>query len=208
MGDWGEWHDKYDLPDSNLSRRLVHVQRRIRDALDAAPPGPLRAISMCAGQGRDLIGVLRTHPRAGDVTALLVESDPRNVEYARRHAPAGVTVVEGDAAPSSAYAGMVPADLVLVCGVFGNIPDADVRRTVRHLPGFCGPGATVVWTRHVDPPDLTPQIRKWFADAGFREVGFDSEPGFPYGVGTHVLTGPPRPFDPDVELFRFTVSGR
>jgi hypothetical protein len=205
---WSEWHDKYDQPGSNVSRRLVHVQRRIRDALDTAPPGPIRAVSMCAGQGRDLLGVLEAHPRAGDVTARLVESDPRSVEYARRHAPAGVEVVEGDASVSSAYAGMVPADLVLACGVFGNVPDEDVARTVRHLPGFCRPGATVVWTRHVDPPDLTPLIRDWFTDAGFREVGFDSEPGFPYGVGTHVFTGAPWAFERDVTLFRFTVSGR
>jgi len=67
--DWYDWHAPYDDPESGLSRRLSWVQDRIRVALDEAPPGPFRAISLCAGQGRDLIGVLSGHPRRGDVTA-------------------------------------------------------------------------------------------------------------------------------------------
>jgi hypothetical protein len=49
--DWHQWHDDYDRPDSTLGRRLEVVQEQIRLALDAAAPGPLRAVSMCAGQG-------------------------------------------------------------------------------------------------------------------------------------------------------------
>ena len=45
----------------------------IKQALDEAPAGPLRVISLCAGQGRDLIEVLAEHPRRGDVRARLVE---------------------------------------------------------------------------------------------------------------------------------------
>jgi hypothetical protein len=75
--DWYTWHRDYDEPGTALARRLVAVQDQIRTALDAAPPGPLHAISLCAGQGRDLIGVLAHHPRRHDVTARLVELDPR-----------------------------------------------------------------------------------------------------------------------------------
>jgi hypothetical protein len=80
--DWHEWHAAYDNPESGLARRLSWVQDQIRAVLDAAPAGPLRAISLCAGQGRDLIGVLADHPRANDVSARLVELDPRNTEVA------------------------------------------------------------------------------------------------------------------------------
>ena len=65
--DWFTWHDAYDHPGTALSRRLAAVQGQIRAASDAAKPGPLRAISLCAGQGRDLIGVLAGHPRRADV---------------------------------------------------------------------------------------------------------------------------------------------
>src|SRR5579859_6239179 len=137
--DWYDWHAHYDDPGSGLSRRLSWVQERIRAALDGAPPGPIRAISLCAGQGLDLIGVLAEHPRRADVTARLVELDPRNTEVAARLvAQAGlsqVQIVTGDASLTSQYADLGPADVVLACGLFGNLTDADVAATI----GYCGP---------------------------------------------------------------------
>lgn len=209
--DWRRWHEPYDRPGSSLSRRLAAVQRRILAALDAAPPGPIRVLSMCAGQGRDLLPVLAAHPRRAEVSALLVELDPRNAEYARESARAaglaGVRVATGDAALCSAYEGVVPVRLALVCGVFGNVVPADVERTVRELPRLCGPGATVVWTRHRGAPDATPAIRDLFAANGFTEVGFDTDDGFLFGVGTHRLTGPALPYRRDGRLFEFVGDG-
>lgn len=66
-------------PGSRLARRLVLVQEQVRAVLDLAPPGPLRAISVCAGQSHDLIGALVGHPRQADVAARLVELDEHNV---------------------------------------------------------------------------------------------------------------------------------
>lgn len=62
--DWYAWHQYYDDPDTSLAQCLAAVQGQIRAALDAAPPGPLHVISLCAGQGRDLIGVLAATPAA------------------------------------------------------------------------------------------------------------------------------------------------
>lgn len=201
---WVTWHAAYDEPDSGLNQRLACVQRRIRQALDTAPAGPLKAISLCAGQGRDLLGVLADHPRAADVSARLVELDPDLAAYARRTATglSGVEVVTGDAAVTSAYEGFVPADLVVACGIFGNISDADIRHTIERLPSLCARGATVFWTRHRETPDVTPRIRDWFAGAGFAEVAFDGEPGS-FGVGTHRFAGEPQPFAPGETLFTF-----
>jgi hypothetical protein len=85
---------------------------------------------------------------------------------ARRAAPPEIEVTCGDASLSDAYAGAVPADLVLVCGVFGNVGDGDVERTVRVLSSLFARGATVIWTRHRRPPDLTMSIRRWLPHAG------------------------------------------
>ncbi|SCG63273.1 class I SAM-dependent methyltransferase [Micromonospora humi] len=204
--DWLDWHRDYDQPDSALSRRLVEVRRQIAEALDAAPPGPLRAISLCAGQGRDLIPVLAAHPRGGEVTARLVELDPRNTELARRAvAEAGLTgveVVTGDAAVTDRYADLAPADLVLVCGIFGNITDDDIRSTVRHCASLCATGGTVLWTRHRREPDLVPTICDWFAEEGFVPVAVNS-PADGVGVGAHRFTGPPRPLAPGARMFAF-----
>jgi hypothetical protein len=62
---------------------------------------------------------------------------------------------------------------------------------VAALPSLCAPGALVLWTRHRMAPDLTPAIRSWFSEAGFREGAFDvSDDGF-MSVGAHRLTDEP-----------------
>ena len=84
MEDWAAWHGAYDDPSSFPSVRLRKVRQRLSEAIGAAPAGPVRLVSLCAGQGHDVIGVLPGHPRRDDVRAVLVESDPRNAETARR----------------------------------------------------------------------------------------------------------------------------
>ena len=48
---------------SQRPKRTAAVQGYIRSVLDTAPPGPIRVVSMCAGEGRDLLGVLADHQR-------------------------------------------------------------------------------------------------------------------------------------------------
>jgi hypothetical protein len=186
MRDWAAWHAAYDDPSSSLSARLRQVRSHLAVAIDRAPAGHVRLVSLCAGQGRDVIGALPGHPRRDDVRAVLVESDPRNAEVARGEAAqAGLTQVEvrvADASRAASFADALPADMLLLCGIFGNISDEDIKRTVEASPAMCTAGATVIWTRHRRPPDLTPQIRAWFAASGFDEVAFDA-------LGTDTLTG-------------------
>jgi hypothetical protein len=163
---------------------------------------------MCAGEGRDLIGVLPTHPRRADTTALLVELDPHNVATAREAAAItglpGVDVVQADAAISDIYASAIPADVVLACGIFGNVSDGDVENTVRNLSMLCRVGSSVVWTRHRRAPDLTPKIRRWFGQAGFSEVSFDALKNETLsGIGTERLTSEPVTFKPGFRFFTF-----
>jgi hypothetical protein len=187
--DWRAWHEDYTNPGSALGRRLVIVQAHVRAALDRSAPGPVRAISVCAGQGHDLIGVLAEHPRHADVAARLVELDEHNALLARHAAEDagldGVEVTAADASMTDAYRGAVPADLILLCGVFGNISADDIAHTVGQLPRLCARQATVIWTRHRHPPDLTPYIRETFERAGFGELAFEDSP--PFGVGANRL---------------------
>jgi len=202
--DWYEWHHGYDEPGSLLHRRLGAVRERVREALDTAPAGPVRVLSLVAGQGRDLIPVLDTHPRRDEVRACLVELDPRNADEARAAAAAaglsGVEVRVADAARVDGYADAAPADILLLCGLFGNISDEDIRHTVACSAALANRGATVIWTRHRRPPDLVPQIDAWFAAQGFATV-FLSDPGLDFGVGAHRATGAPRPLVPGTVLF-------
>jgi hypothetical protein len=191
---WVRWHRAYEDPDSALSMRLRLVQDGVREVLDDHPPGPIRIVSICAGQGRDVIDVVAEHPRRADVRARLVELDPGLAAFARARAAAAgvgdvVEVVEGDASLAGSYAGALPADLVVICGVFGNISDDDIRAVARRMPSLCAPGGTVVWTRHRRPPDLTPSVRGWFAEAGFAEKSFVAPDPYILGVGCHQWAG-------------------
>jgi hypothetical protein len=118
-----------------------------------------------------------------------------------------IRVIEGDASQCGPYAADVPADIVLVCGVFGNISPAGITRTIQAMRGFCAPGGHVVWTRHRRPPDLTPTVRADFAAAGFTEVGYEAPEGMILAVGHHRLDGATAPFDPGQRLFEFVGDG-
>jgi hypothetical protein len=141
--DWVDWHTQYESPDSWLSRRLEVVQEQLRAALDREGPGEIPIVSLCAGQGRAVVPVVASHPRRQDVRARLVELDPANARFAADSAAeaglGGVEVIEGDASLTSAYAGAVPARIVLACGVFGNIADKDIRHTIDCSPRSARP---------------------------------------------------------------------
>jgi hypothetical protein len=223
---WVQWHASYEDPSSNLSLRLQAVQSMLRAALDevgrgggasrGTHPERTRIVSLCAGQGRDVIDVVATHPRGSEVSALLVELDPALVAFARERADAAgvadrIRVIEGDASRCQSYvvadADALPADIVLVCGVFGNISPADITRTIQAMRGFCVPGGQVLWTRHRRPPDLTPAVRADFAAAGFTELGYEAPEGTILAVGRHRLDGATATFDPGQQLFDFVGDG-
>lgn len=212
MNDWAAWHAAYDEPASFLSVRLRKVRQRLSEAIGAVPAGPVRLVSLCAGQGREVIGVLPGHPRRDDVHAVLVESDPRNAEAASRAAAqAGlrqVEVREADAAAVTGFADALPADVLLLCGIFGNVSDEDIRFTIEAAAAMCRPGGTAIWTRHRRPPDLTPQIRAWFAASGFDELAFDTlETDGLMSVGANRLRRAATAGLPDRPLFTFRPAG-
>ena len=178
MRDWVAWHTAYEDPSSSLSARLRRVRYHLSEAIDRAPAGLVSVVSLCAGQGRDVIGVLPGHPRRDDVSAVLIEADASNAAWARRTAAeaklAQVDVRRADASLVASFADALPADVLLLCGIFGNVSDRDIQRTVEAAPALCHPEATVIWTRHRRPPDLTPRVRGWFAASGFEEIAFDA----------------------------------
>ena len=180
--DWVAWHDPYLDPDSPLSRRLRSVQRQIGVWLDETAPRDVMVLSLCAGDGRDLLGVLDARNDARRVRAAIVEIVPELADRARAAVDAArlvdIDVLCIDAGTPEAYAGCPPADLVLLC-------------------------ARVIWTRSRRSPDLTPQIRKWFSDNGFTEITFDAPEDLLTSVGVHELTRRPGPATRHTRLFAF-----
>lgn len=230
--DWRAWHDDYADPTSALSRRLHLVRGHIDAWLDdrlldpelndgpddgrtnGLPGAEVTVVSACAGQGHDLFDVLRRRtarrPDRGRVRATLIEFDPSNAAIARATADrmhlGRVEVRCADAGDLASYAGAVPADLLVFAGIFGNISNDDIERSITALPTLCAPGATVIWTRTRKPPDVTTAVRGWFAAAGFEEVAFHAPDDVMFSVGRHHLRGSPQPLA-DGRIFRFLTPG-
>lgn len=188
---WADWHRHYDDPGSSLARRLAVVQQCLRQALDTAGSRELRLISMCAGEGSDVLPVLAERPRTGHVRAHLVELDPLLAQRARAAANTlglnRVRISAADAGITDAYAGDVPAHIVLACGVFGNISHHDLHHTISLFPMLTAAGGTVIWTRGRHQDDPTPEIRRWFAQHGFVELAFHAPHDAYFSVGMNQL---------------------
>jgi hypothetical protein len=210
--DYLAWHEQYDDLGSSLSRRLALVREVLRAELDARP-GPVRVVSLCAGDGRDILGVLAEREDAARVSVTLVEVLPELVERARSAAAevaADVEVLAADAGCSETYVGLgtVPADVVLLVGVLGNISDADVAVTVAAMSRLCASGATVLWSRGRSlegSDDFVTPVREAFSAAGFAEVStrsFDVEDDHT-ALGVVRLDGPPVPLGPRETWFTF-----
>lgn len=190
MTDWQAWHGHYDDQESSLSRRLTVVQQRLGEIVTERA-AVSRILSLCSGDGRDILPVVSRQPNHRRPQVVLVELDPGLAAAGERRAvDAGVdaTVVVGDAGLAKTWKSVVPVDLLMLCGLFGNISEADIHRTIDAARGMVSRGGNVIWTRgYFADQDLRPQIRQWFTEAGFRETTFDSEPSG-YGVGVNQLT--------------------
>lgn len=190
--DWLKWHSYYDKPDSSLINRLDVVQRDLRRALQEAPPdcdGVLRLISMCAGEGRDVLPVLgERHTRR--VSAFLIELDPVLSQRARSAAAdlglSGVQVRTADAGATDTYHDLPLAHVLMVCSVFGNISPADMRQTIATLPTLLEPGAIVIWTRSGRTGhDPSLEVRSCFLSNDFTEISFTPTVDDTFRIGMH-----------------------
>jgi len=212
---WDAWHKNYDnLP--GLQERLRLVVEQTVAALDACPPGPIRIISLCAGDGRDVVGALQNHPRRRDVTAWLLDNHTETIARGRviaREAGLGeqLRFVEADASLARNYAGAVPADIVLLSGFLGHLRHENVPGLIAGLPMFCKPGGWVIWNRHLllhDGGAQVPAIRKCFQRTKFEEAFFEAPEPNGFAVGRVKFAGQPAPLDASRVLFEFVGLDR
>jgi hypothetical protein len=196
---WLDWHRHYDNPNSSIALRLTVVQRDLRRALVEAPcdeDGIVHLICMCAGEGRDVLPVLAEQNGGRRVKAILVEFDEIMAQRARIEvANLGLSEVEvktADAGTTDTYLDLPPAQILLVCSVFGNITVEDMRRTIATLPALLAIDGIVIWTRAGRTGhDPSLEVRRCFLDNGFTEISFTSTADDMFRVGMHRLADRP-----------------
>jgi len=209
--DWVKWHENYEASPS-LKARLLVVREHLSRCFDSQPPGVIQVLSICAGDARDLIGLLATHPRKMDVKAYLVEDNAELVENGRKViVEAGfeeqLQFVVADATISSTYLGLVPVDVVLMAGVFGNLRSEEVARLIRNLSSLCKCGGYVVWTRHRRLHNGLNQIaliRRLFSESDFEEILIEDTPDDSFTIGSHRYKGAGQVLRGGIKLFEFT----
>ena len=207
---WYQWHAPYDDLLSEQTERLEVVQRLLVEYFDGAPAGPLRAVSICSGQARDLLPILIHHPRGAEVQATMLDLDPLNASFLHgalgSTALTGVEVVVADAGSTAAYDGIVPVELALLCGVFANVDLAGAERIVDFLPAMCAPGATVVWSTYGDALATVDAVVQRLESGSFERVALHSDPS--YVIAAHRFTGETAPLPVDERVFTFDTRGQ
>ncbi|CAN5909903.1 hypothetical protein BH11VER1_BH11VER1_09830 [soil metagenome] len=208
--DWTDWHKQYE--DSLvLLARLRIVREQIRATLDECGTGPIRIVSICAGDGRDVIEALSGHPRRSDVTAWLLDTHEPSLERGRAAAAAAALEAQvqflcADATLAENYRGIVPADLIIISGVLGHQSNAGILRFLENLSMLCKSGGSVIWNRHLVTNEGTKsvlQIRENLGRNGFKEVHYEVTSRNGTAVGRSRFGGEVAPFDPERKIFEF-----
>jgi hypothetical protein len=208
--DYLQWHDDYDDPDSDLSRRLAVVQEHLRDRLDATS-GPVRVLSLCSGDGRDILGVLAGRSDRDRVSGVLLELHEGVAANARQRIDElGLTdrleVRIADAGLSDSYVDAVPADLVLLVGIFGNIHPPEIKSLIDTVPQLARPGALVLWSRGRSAPGgggRTSEVAGWVREAGCIELSLTAPADAQFVVGAAEFRGITEPLRAGRRLFTF-----
>jgi ubiquinone/menaquinone biosynthesis C-methylase UbiE len=215
--DWFQWHNAYEQFPA-LARRLSLVQAHIRRCIDACPVGEIHIVSVCAGDGRDLLGAISEHPRRDDIRALMVELHPGLVDSGKAAFDAAglsgrITFINGDAASTAPYLGAPRADILLMCGMLGLVNPSDFPGAVRTMQALCKEGGHVVWTRRLDSNGFKHfrRLNRTLKGEGFRREHLDLtsvylpfiRPKDPiFAVSTHRHTGQPVPLPEQGHLFK------
>jgi hypothetical protein len=201
-----------------FQKRLDEVKRQIRVTLDECPPGPLRIISLCSGDGRDLLGVVPDHARRPDVSCLLVDANPEAIVDAKAAASAvglekQFRCVVGDAACLDHYESFGPAHLIIISGVFVYLMPADAERLIAALPMLGHTGFYVIWNRRLpQSPDkeifrkgsvVVEDLQNFFRLYDFRTVTNSATGVDGFAVRREKFYGTTRPWKLGAPLFKF-----
>lgn len=213
--DWAEWHKYYGISPS-LHARLRIVREQIVATITELPAGPIGVVSICGGDGRDLVGALVDQRRRDDVTAWILDTHEESLARGRAAAKdAGLEralrFVRADATLATSYTGIVPADLVVISRVLGHLRHADVPRLIASLGMLCKPAGCLLWNRHLVIHEGRTQvalIRELLAHAGFEELHFEITDRAGFAVGRARFTGQAAPLDAQRVLFEFVGLDR
>jgi hypothetical protein len=129
------------------------------------------------------------------VTAWLVELDRHSVAAGIRESALAsledkVQFVNDDATDYATYQNIAPAEIVLVCGVWGHVPADERMSLIKGIEALCKPGGMSIWTRGVaDGRDRLHEIESLFARPLWECVRTTATGDKQWAVSTHRYCG-------------------
>src|SRR5262249_33753032 len=122
--------------------QLLAVRAQIAAAAAKAPGTSVHLVSLCAGDGRDVIGTFAAADARQDMHATLIEAHPALVTRGQAAVEQlgltrRITFRCADATHSSTYVDLRPAQILVLSGIFGNLTARDVQRLIAVLPSLC-----------------------------------------------------------------------
>jgi Putative methyltransferase len=208
---WSGWPERA-YGQERYQQRLFVVKEHLAECLNIAPHGQVRITSLCAGDGRDVIGVLASHQRRNDVAACLVELNRQSVAVGLRLTKsAGLEKIvdfrNEDATVYTTYKNSPRSDIVLVCGVWAHVPVHERGQLVDAIACLCKPGGTVIWTRGVSKGmTRLHEIESLFTGAYWNKVRISLTPNKNWAVASYRYSGPPKELSRCERIFHFTRS--
>lgn len=209
--DWVQFLNGYDLWPP-LQSRLVLVREHLANALMHFPHKPIRITSLCAGDGRDIIGALEGHPRRNDVSATLVELNAELVSRGRQMASSlnmshCICFLNADATLADTYAHTLSADVLLIAGVLGNVRERHEAMLIGNLTRLCRAGAILIWTRGSISEQNVRAVQRILAHldkVSFAEITLSETTPEGFVVGSHLFNDQPQSLNEVTRLFEFT----
>jgi hypothetical protein len=208
---WSGWSESA-YRKRGYQQRLLLVQEQLAQCVDTARPGTIRILSMFAGDGRDVLGVLGNHQRQNDVVACLIEQSSQAVDTGTQRAlelglESVATFRHTDATDYEAYRGLAPADLILLCGVWGHVPSQERPQLIQALASLCAAGGMVIWTRGISKGmKQFEQIEGLFTAAQWEPVQIRFTPNNQWAVATHRYYGTAIPRPTQGRIFHFQTG--
>lgn len=205
---WARWPGEA-YSEARYQHRLAAVSQHLSTALADCPARSIHVTSLCAGDGRDVIGTLATHPRCGDVRATLVELNSTSVANGRAHAEATglmqvVSFLEGDGTKYETYRKVPRAEIVLVCGTWGHVPPQQRGEMMHAISALTQVGGVVIWTRGVAKGMARlDEIKSLFVKPTWEEVRVDLTRDRQFAVASYRFSGPAIPLPQSGTIFDF-----
>lgn len=189
---WTEWHENaYNNTNSLAYQRTEIVKNLINKYLYEINKNVV-IVSIGAGQGRDILSVLKERKDNNRIFTYLIDTDMECLDYAKNYAEKNniinVNVVNIDGSLTENYKDIPKADLIIFCGMMNQKNTEEVKSLANNMKFLCNEDAQIIWSRHGYDEDYSTSFRNVFNENFYKELDFYISHKEPFFVCRNIIT--------------------